>query len=207
MRVGGHVVEPGPGVVDPAPAAGGKRFASRRSRSAKTDSSTPVSKPHRGSPSDIARTSRSPRRRKWKPLGLDHHRQALRERCNRRGREELPAERPHGQLHPELGRERRRPGAAGDDDGVGPAEQLRRRGALVHIDPERGSAPDELARHRRRVGDAVRSAERGAEHVVDRQPGHEGRVDTGHRNPEPLPEASIRSSSAANPSSVVARKR
>ena len=117
-------------------------------------------------------------------LGLDRHRQALGEIRDRPRREQLAAERPDRQLDPERGAELARPRPAGDHDGVRAGEQLLGRRALAHLDAEPGRSPDELARHRGRIGDAVLAPEDGAEHVVDAKTRNDRRVDALDSDPE-----------------------
>src|SRR5438477_118702 len=85
--------------------------------------------------------------------------QSLRE-VERTGLDQLPHERPDRELRREL----RRPRSGRDDEHV--AVELARVDALPYLDAEVACPADELARHARRVGDAVRGARERAEHVV-----------------------------------------
>ncbi len=115
-------------------------------------------------------------------LGLEHHRQVLRQLRQLARFEQLSAERAHGKIDPARRAKLGRPRAAGDHEqfrvqGLG-------RGSLPDLDAEPERPADELARDRWRIGHAVGRAEDGAEHVVGAQAVHETGVEALDRDAE-----------------------
>ncbi len=108
----------------------------------------------------------SPRRRKWNPVSVST---TIGSRAGKpltgSRQEELAGERPDRQLDAERRAHLRRARSARDDDTS--ASSSSARDPLAELDAELDRSADELARRRRRVGDAVRRAERRTEHIVD----------------------------------------
>ena len=182
MRVGRHVVEAGPRVLDPG---------SRRRQVPVREPPEPVRDHalvdaflvgparlrigHREDEPVAAAAEMEP------GLGLDRHRQ-VGGQVERRGLEQLAAERPDRQLDAELRAELDGVGAARDHDDVG--VQLLGTRPFAELDAELDGAADELARDGDRAADAVGSTEDRAAHVVDPQTRHERCVDALDRDAE-----------------------
>ena len=115
-------------------------------------------------------------------LGLDHHRQVVRQAGQRRGLEQLAAERPDRQLDAGLRRELRRPRAARDHEHV--AFHALGRSVLEHLDPELLRSTQHFARDGARVGNTVAPAAGRTEHVVDGEARHDRGVDALDRHAE-----------------------
>ena len=117
-------------------------------------------------------------------LGLEHHRQGVRHLWQLARREQLAAERAHGQLQPTRRSHLRRPRAAGDHEHV--AGHGLGVDVLTHLDAQLERAAHELAGDRRRVGDSVGGAEDRPGDVVVPQAVDERRVDPLDGHPELL---------------------
>jgi hypothetical protein len=104
-------------------------------------------------------------------LRLEHHRERARERWKRSRLEELAAERAHRELDTVRSGSLRRVRPAGEHPDVG--GHAAAVGLLAHVHAELGSAANELAGHRRRLGDTVLTAHDSSEDVVHRDPRRE----------------------------------